>query len=310
MEGEYYGILTALCWAVGIFPFTLSTKYFQATHINLMRLVLALIMLCPFIIIKEDISFTNLFINPGFQNWFWLGLSGIVGLALGDYFSFSAFKAIGAKNSSIFSTLAPGSAILFGYLMLNETINMIGILGIFITLTGILYLSLQKKESQNKLSLIGVGHAIGAALCQGAGLVLAKKAYQNNTILIAPFHAAWLRIFASVIILLLLSFLSKELRIIARNIANTDNKKGLIFLSIGTLSGTILGLTFAMQTISKIDSAVAQTIFSLVPVFAIPLAYLFHKEKITLAIVIGALIAIAGVFILIWRNNVSTILLN
>ena len=304
MRGEYFGIITAFCWAVGIFPFTMSTRYFQATHINLMRLLLALFLLCPFIILKENISFSNLFLFPGYQNWVWLGLSGVVGLALGDYFSFSAFKAIGAKNSSIFSTLAPGTAIIFAYLMLGEQINLIGITGIIITISGIIYISLQKKDNQSKMSLVGMGHAIGAALCQGAGLVLAKKAYENNLIEIAPFHAAWLRIMASVIVLLVFAILTREIKPITRNLVKPENKKGLVYLSLGTLSGTVLGLTFAMQTISTIDSAVAQTIFSLVPVFAIPLAYFFHKEKMTLSIILGALIAIAGVIVLIWRNNI------
>ena len=304
MRGEYFGIITAFCWAVGIFPFTMSTRYFQATHINLMRLLLALFLLCPFIILKENISFSNLFLFPGYQNWLWLGLSGVVGLALGDYFSFSAFKAIGAKNSSIFSTLAPGTAIIFAYLMLGEQINLIGITGIIITISGIIYISLQKKDNQSKMSLVGMGHAIGAALCQGAGLVLAKKAYENNLIEIAPFHAAWLRIMASVIVLLVFAILTREIKPITRNFVKPENKKGLVYLSLGTLSGTVLGLTFAMQTISTIDSAVAQTIFSLVPVFAIPLAYFFHKEKMTLSIILGALIAIAGVIVLIWRNNI------
>ncbi len=304
MKGEYFGIITAVCWAVGIFPFTMSTRYFQATHINLMRLLLALVLICPFIILKENISFSNLFLFPGYQNWLWLGLSGVVGLALGDYFSFSAFKAIGAKNSSIFSTLAPGTAIIFGYLMLGEQINLIGICGILITISGIIFISLQKKDNQSKMSLAGIGHAIGAALCQGAGLVLAKKAYENNMIEIAPFHAAWLRIMASVIVLFTFALLTKEIKPITRNLVKPENKKGLLYLSLGTLSGTVLGLTFAMQTISSIDSAVAQTIFSLVPVFAIPLAYLFHKEKITLSVILGALIAITGVIVLIWRNNI------
>lgn len=304
MRGEYFGIITAFCWAVGIFPFTLSTRYFQTTHINLMRLLLALFLLCPFIILKENISFSNLFLFPGYQNWLWLGLSGVVGLALGDYFSFSAFKAIGAKNSSIFSTLAPGTAIIFAYLMLGEQINLIGITGILITISGIIYISLQKKDNQSKMSLVGMGHAIGAALCQGAGLVLAKKAYENNLIEIAPFHAAWLRIMASVIVLLVFAILTREIKPITRNLVKPENKKGLVYLSLGTISGTVLGLTFAMQTISTIDSAVAQTIFSLVPVFAIPLAYFFHKEKITLSIILGALIAIAGVIVLIWRDNI------
>lgn len=304
MRGEYYGLITAMCWAVGIFPFTLSTKYFQATHVNLLRLILALILLCPFIMLKEHLSLSNLFLLPGQQNWIWLGLSGIVGLALGDYFSFSAFRAIGARNSSIFSTLAPGTAIIFGYLMLGEEINIIGIIGILITISGIVFISLQKKDHHVKMNLPGIAHAIGAALCQGAGLVLAKKAYENNTITIAPFHAAWLRIMASVVILLIFAFLTKELKLISRNLIKPENKKGLIYLSLGTISGTVLGLTFAMQTISTIDSAVAQTIFSLVPVFAIPLAYLFHKEKINISIILGALIAITGVMILIWRNAI------
>ncbi len=308
MRGEYFGIITALCWAVGIFPFTMSTRYFQATHINLMRLLLALVLLCPFIIFKEDISFTHLFLFPGGQNWLWLGLSGLVGLALGDYFSFSAFKAIGARNSSIFSTLAPGTAIIFGYLMLGEQINLIGIIGILITISGIIFISIQKKESNAQMSIIGIGHAIGAALCQGAGLVLAKKAYENNPIAIAPFHAAWLRIMASVFVLFIFALFSKQIKPMARNLVKQENKKGLIYLSLGTLSGTVLGLTFAMQTISTIDSAVAQTIFSLVPVFAIPLAYVFHKEKINLATITGAAIAISGVIILIWRNSIVEII--
>jgi drug/metabolite transporter (DMT)-like permease len=308
MRGEYYGIITAICWAFGIFPFTLSTKYFQATHVNLMRLVLAVLVLSPFIMLKENLSLSNLFLLPGYQNWLWLGLSGVVGLALGDYFSFSAFKAIGARNSSIFSTLAPGTAIIFGYLMLDEKINLIGFLGIFITVAGIIYISLQKKDQASKMSLKGIGHAIGAALCQGAGLVLAKKAFENNLQIIAPFHAAWLRIMCSVFVLLMLSLFNKEIKTITRNVLKPENKKGLVYLSLGTLSGTVLGLTFAMQTISTIDSAVAQTIFSLVPVFAIPLAYLFHKEKITVRIIIGAILAITGVIVLIWRNSLVEII--
>ena len=304
MSGEYFGIITAICWAVGIFPFTMSTKYFQATHINLMRLILAMLLLSPFIIIKESISLSNLFMFPGKQNWIWLGLSGIIGLALGDYFSFSAFKAIGARNSSIFSTLAPGTAIIFGYLLLGEEINIIGLAGIMVTITGIVFISLQKKDTQSEMSLIGIAYAIGAALCQGAGLVFAKKAYENNAIEIAPFHAAWLRIMASVAVLVIFALLRKQIKPMTRNLVKAENKKGLVYLSLGTFSGTVLGLTFAMQTISTIDSAVAQTIFSLVPVFAIPLAYLFHKEKITVSIVLSALVAISGVIILIWRNNI------
>jgi drug/metabolite transporter (DMT)-like permease len=305
MKGEYFGVITAIFWAVGIFPFALSTMYFSATHMNLMRLMLALLLLSPCIMLAEGISFHSLFSSPGYTNWLWLGLSGIIGLALGDYFSFSSFRAIGAKNSSIFSTLAPGSAILFGYLLLGETINLIGLGGILTTVFGIIYISLQQRDSGHAFNLAGMGYAIGAALCQGAGLILAKKAYENNPIEIIAFHAAWIRIFASVVTLFIFSLLTGEMRIMGRNAINPENRKGLLYMFLGTLIGTVMGLSFAMQTVSSINGAVAQTIFSLVPVFAIPLAYLFHKEKITLPIILGALIAIAGVIILIWREAIS-----
>jgi drug/metabolite transporter (DMT)-like permease len=49
--------------------------------------------------------------------------------------------------------------------------------------------------------------------------------------------------------------------------------------------------------------SIAQTIFSLVPVFVLPLSYLFYKEKITSRAILGAAIAIIGVMILIWREQ-------
>ena len=309
-SGEFFGVITALCWAVGIFPFTISTRYFSSTHVNIGRLLLGLLLLSPFIMAYESLGFKELFLQPGYQNWLWLGVSGAVGLALGDYFSFSAFREVGARNSSILSTLSPGAAIIFGNLMLAEHINGIGLFGIAVTVIGIVLISINKKDSSTKLSAIGIGHGIGAAICQGLGLVLARKAYIDNTIEIAPFHAAWIRIICGFAVLLIFTAIKRDFKGLNRNFTDPKNKRGLLFLSLGTLSGTVLGLTFAMKTVTTIDAAVAQTIFSLVPVFAIPLAYFIHKEKITLRIISGASIAIGGVLVLIWRNNLYHILFN
>jgi drug/metabolite transporter (DMT)-like permease len=70
----------------------------------------------------------------------------------------------------------------------------------------------------------------------------------------------------------------------------------------GTFFGPVIGVSLAMYSVSLIDASVAQTIFSLVPVFVLPIGYFLLKEKITLTSVIGALIAILGVVILIWRD--------
>lgn len=309
MSGEFYGIITAIVWAIGIFPFSLSTRYFHANHINILRLLLATILLTPFILYKENINFLELISFPNQQYWVWLGLSGVIGLALGDYFSFSSFKYIGARNSSIFSTLAPGAALGFGFILIGERINIIGIIGIIITILGVIYISANKQESnKSNINLIGIAHAIAAALCQGAGVVLAKKAYDDNTLEIASFHAAWIRIVIGMTVLFLFQLFNKEIKNLRGELVNPKNKKGVIFLLFGTLFATVLGLSLAMQTISLTNSAVAQTLFSLVPVFAIPLAYIFHKEKAGYSIILGALVAVGGVIILVWRDTILHLL--
>jgi drug/metabolite transporter (DMT)-like permease len=70
-------------------------------------------------------------------------------------------------------------------------------------------------------------------------------------------------------------------------------------LLAGTLFGPVLGITLAMQTVKHLDAPIAQTIFSLVPILAIPLARIIYKERITAEMVWPALIAFAGVVILV-----------
>jgi drug/metabolite transporter (DMT)-like permease len=83
-----------------------------------------------------------------------------------------------------------------------------------------------------------------------------------------------------------------------------NQNNGLIYTFAGTIFGPVIGVSLSMYAVSLLQDkpSIAQTIFSLVPIFALPLAYLFYKEKITLKSIIGAFIAIIGVMSLIWRD--------
>ena len=88
-------------------------------------------------------------------------------------------------------------------------------------------------------------------------------------------------------------------------IKNQNN--GIPFAVAGTVFGPVLGVSFSMYAVSLINASVAQTIFSLVPVFALPLSYFFYKEKITWQALAGAVIAVIGVLLLIWRDELITL---
>jgi drug/metabolite transporter (DMT)-like permease len=83
-----------------------------------------------------------------------------------------------------------------------------------------------------------------------------------------------------------------------KSVLKGGSKAGSMLLA-GTLFGPVLGNTLAMLAVKHLAAPVAQTIFSLVPIMAIPLSAIFNKEKISLNMVWPALIAFLGVVILV-----------
>jgi drug/metabolite transporter (DMT)-like permease len=161
------------------------------------------------------------------------------------------------------------------------------------------------KDHEHGNVKLGIVYGILAAVCQGVGVVLANKGftYKQNNADLAFFHATWLRMISATVIIYLITILRGKFMEITRP-ALINKNNGLIYTFAGTIFGPVVGVSLSMYAVSLLQNkpSIAQTIFSLVPIFALPLAYLFYKEKITLKSIIGALIAITGVMILIWRD--------
>lgn len=307
--GELMAILTAFSWSIGMFPFAEAAKRLGPNVLNLFRLVVAVILLGILTIVLTKITFIELLSSPTLLHWLWLGVSGVIGLALGDYFGFSAFATIGPRLSSVFITLAPAVALLFGYFINDERINTIGLIGMFITISGIVWLVMGKKEKAKITHLSkseytkGVLYAALAAVCQGIGITLSQKGlhYKIAGENINAIHASLIRMIAATISVLIVAVIFKRLKQIVLPAVQNKNK-GIAYAITGTLFGPVIGMALSMQAVSMTSASIAQTIFSLLPVFVLVLAHLFYREKITSTSFFGAVIAILGVVILIWRK--------
>jgi drug/metabolite transporter (DMT)-like permease len=313
--GELIAISTTLSWTLCVFPFTEASRRLGPNATNLLRLILAVLLLSVAAIFTSSMTFVDLFTTPNLENWLWLGLSGILGLALGDFLGFTMYAILGTRIGSIFTTMSPGVALFLGFFLLNETINYIGIIGIFITVGGIIWLTLSKNE---KAKIPDLGHGkiekgilfgILAALCQGVGLVFAKKGLSSpvDGHTLNAIHATWIRMIAATIAI----FVNTIIRGQSKNlfeIIKENKQNGVFFVVLGTIFGPVVGVSLSLYAISLIEVGVAQTIFSLVPVFVLPLAYLFYKEKITLKALLGVLIAVSGVILLIWRDYLQSLI--
>lgn len=314
--GELAAFATTLSWTIGIFPFTEAAKRIGPNEVNHFRLLLAVILITLIILLVYGISLTDLFSATDHSDWLWFGLSGIMGLTLGDYFGFSSMAILGARRTAIFNTLAPAAVLLTAFPVIGERINITGVSGVIITISGVVMLTLSKTEKESAAPSrfgsyrFGIFCGVMSALCQGLGIVLANKGFlESGPVQPVPLHATWIRMVAGTAAAFVFTIVRGRLSDVSRPVLRNKNK-GLPFLFAGTLFGPVIGVSLSMTAISllKDKPSVGQTIFSLIPVFALPVSAIFLKEKITLRAVISVFVAVAGVIILVWRDELSQFL--
>ncbi len=302
--------ITLVCWTIGTFAFTRASQLVSPKPLNRVRLVFATILLSIITVIFSG-SFTELFLLPTLEEWLWLGLSGIVGLSIGDYFAFYAYRLIGSTKASLFSTFAPFAALLLGIVLLSETLSLIGLAGMAISVAGLLWFiwvneHATSDEKINRQELTrGIVFAILGAVCQGLGIVLAKKGLivQHTDTDLNAVHATWIRMFSATVVLYAIGIFKTNLLTEFKEVAfKPQHLKPVL---TGVLFGPVIGVSMSLLAASLIEVSLAQTVFSLLPITVMLAAALSGKEKVEPASFIAALISVAGVFVLVWRDEIA-----
>lgn len=287
----------------------------SAASMNLFRLLFAIILvgMSAFFL---DKTFLTIFSDHYAQGWLWLGLSGIIALGVGDYFGLRMYTILSPRFGSVLTTLAPAMALFMGIILLNEHINIIGLFGMLITITGVMTMSLGRKERStipdhgHGSVYQGIIFGIISALCNGCGLVFSKKGFVEQASAgysLHPLTGSFIRFLAAVILVTLFMLLKNLLFKNLRNIA-AQPWPVLKIAGLGVILGPLIAVGLAMVAIQTVNVAVTQTIFSLVPAIALLISHFILKEKITLNSLLGVIVAVMGVFILIWRDSLMPFL--
>ncbi|MGB7341810.1 MAG: DMT family transporter [Phototrophicaceae bacterium] len=297
--GEFAAIGTSIAFAFGSTLFTLSGRLIGSPLVNRTRLVIALlgVMLVHVIwfgdVIPQD---------AGFQPWFWLSVSGFVGLAIGDGFLFQAFVMIGPRLSMLIFSLSPVIGSLLAFLFLGETLDAFDLLGIVITIAGIAIVVTERSEKPKndettpespRYFIYGMLFALGGAFGQAGGQVLAKAGLAND---FPTFSALLIRLIAATITIWMLTIAQKQVVSSYRNLkANPTAVKMLI---VAALLGPIIGVWLSLVAIQNSPIGIATTLSSLTPIFLIPISYFVFGDKVTAQALIGTIIAVAGTALL------------
>ena len=289
--GELSALVTAASWTATSMAFESDNKKVGSLSVNLIRLVMALVLLGIFTSITRGHFFP---FEAGSHAWLWLSLSGFVGFVIGDLLLFQAFVVVGARVSMLIMSLTPPLTALFGLLILGERMTLINIMGMMLTISGIALVILGRPVKGKRFSinfpLSGLFLALGGAAGQALGLVLSKLGMGD----LNAFMSTQIRVIAGIVGFSLVFFIIRRWGNVWKAV---QNKQAMSRISIGAFFGPFLGVSFSLLAVKYTTTGIASTLMALTPVMIIlPARYIF-KEKITTKEVIGAFIAVAGVVV-------------
>ena len=289
--GEIIALVTAVLWSGTSFAFTDAAKRIGSLQLNINRMILASFFL---IIIISVAGFST---DLSFKQVEYLVISGFVGLVFGDSFLFKAFQLIGARLGMLIMALVPAISSLLAFIFLDESLSILAITGMAVTIGGIIFVIVERSSESIPLfrsSPLGIFYGILGALGQAGGLILAKFAFADGEL--NGFVAAFIRLSSAVLIffpvVLLIRRYKNPVRLYKKNIP------ALKATLIGTILGPVLGITCSLLAIANTKIGIASTLMSTMPVLMLPIARYYYKENLNLRAITGAFIAVAGVAIL------------
>ncbi|MCK5259081.1 MAG: DMT family transporter, partial [Thermoplasmatales archaeon] len=285
--GETAAIVTAGLWTINSILFASAGKKIGSLSVNAYRILMAV----GFLGIAHIIFLGSLLPTASSEQWFWIGLSGIVGLGIGDFGLFAAFVIIGPRRSVLIMSLSPIFAAFGAYLMLGEILSPLIITGIAITLIGVVVVILEKEENSDekpiskKLKTWGVFLAFIGAIGQGIGLVFAKKGmWLDPSIMMNPLSVAFVRMIMGALFIWTCVVIMRRLPEVRKAL---KSKKGMGHTAAGAFIGPFIGVTLSMVAVAYTQAGIAQTLMSLMPVFIIPAIWVLYKQKTSWRGVLG-----------------------
>lgn len=300
--GELISIGVAFSWTATALLSEFGSKRMGNLTLNVMRMGITLVFSMILFLVMTG---SPLPAGASPEAYGWMLLSGVVGYVIGDYCLFQCYLIIGSRFGQLFMTLAPITAAIMAWFTLGQRIAASGILAMLVTLAGIAITVLGRDDAHHgrlslKLPLNGVLFAIGAAVCQGVGLVLSKIGMDHYTATLTspsspwllPFFANFFRCIAGITGFALLMRFKEGYRSLRKNI--TD-RVSMGVATLTTIFGPFVGVGCSLLAVQYCNAGIASTLMALTPIIIIAPAHWLFGQRISVKSVVGAVISVVGV---------------
>ncbi len=315
--GESAAIIVAVLWTACSILFASAGRRIGALSVNAIRLVFAVLLLST----AHLIIFGTYMPDANNAQYGYMALSGVIGLALGDFGYFGTLVILGPRKGVLLMSMAPIFSAISAYFILDEVLGAWTIVGIALTLAGVMIVVMERvpdpgeenaKESpkgkmdegkgndhHRRTVMIGVLMGLGGAVGQGLGLVVSKygmiNAASDGADPLDPLSATLIRMVAAVIFVWISVAMFGKLPTVLGAMKNRPAMKRTF---AGAATGPFMGVWLSMIAVSYTVAGVAATLMATMPLIVIPVVWFLYGERTNARGVIGAVVAFVGVAIL------------
>lgn len=295
--GEIAALTTSLCWSATATFFTLAGRQVGSMVVNRVRLILAVIFLAA---THWFLLATPLPLHAEPERWYWLALSGVIGLVVADGFLFQSFLLVGPHLGTLLMSLSPVVSALLAWLFLAESLQASEIIGILLTIGGVVWVIWVRRQPDPGLNptpqrgyLWGILFGLGAATGQAVGLIMAKKGLGGD---FPALSGNVIRMLTAASVMWAVTLAQGQTGATVQRLM--DRRWVMFSITGGAFFGPFIGVWCSLIAIQLTQVGIASTLMALPPIFLLPIGYFIFKEPLRWQHIAGTVIALVGVGIL------------
>jgi drug/metabolite transporter (DMT)-like permease len=294
--GELAGIGTAVLWSMTAVIFTTASHKIGSFTMSHYRMLFGVVLIS---IMHLLLNGTPLPLGISARDWLFLGASGFFGFFLCDTCLFQSYVEIGPRLGALLFNVYPIISAALAWVILGEVLSVTACLGILVTISGVVWVVLEKGDESPHHDLKklrrGILLGLGASSFQAMSLLFAKPAMEGAGGVDAV-SATLIRALVGGSAYWVVSIVRGRVGVVLKRGRENVGMLGIILL--GALVGPAVGVWLSMISIKHAPIGIASTLMALMPVTILPMTAIIHKERITYRAALGAVVACLGAAIL------------
>jgi drug/metabolite transporter (DMT)-like permease len=275
--GFFFGsTLIASRFAVG--------QYNPITYIGLRMVIAALACVVVYLVASRRYTWPR---DP--KLWKHAALLGVFGTAIPMTSIVTSLVYQSSGVTSVLLTAGPAITVVMAHFALaDETLNWHKSMGVILALSGALLLTLRGESGLpgvQQASLAGYGLVFLAMFCGSAMTIYARKFMRGFD----SFQVTSVRLLTAALVIMPLSIIFAGINL------HEVNTQGYFALGYAALVGTFSGFFLAFYNIKRFGATTAAMVLYIVPIVASIGGILILNETITLGIIMGTVLIVAGI---------------